>query len=181
MQEYKYKKVGWECLSPGDQVEKWEVPGGSSHYISAEVKSADESQVVLLHWGLQAESIPSEGVTFYVKMSDDEYKKRYLNTASEITRNIQLKIKEADAGPHMYHDTWCNMDPWGLAAHCEKEHLRVIGQFEINNKEDYLGDCDIGICFENMFKERFWCRAKSKDLKRALFLYYNEAPTITLS
>ena len=171
------KYVSYRGLTPGQMVSGVK-HGQSSSGFRATVVKADAGSVVLNVFGTHEETYPSDAL-FVVKMSDDEFQAKYRKRAKEVMSALCNRLASYEIGYHEMWNSWLDIDPYEMAANCDRHNLKVLGYCQdIPYKAAmFSGEhLDIGICVEDEDGDKFWCHYKSDWLRQTFDVFHEIAP-----
>lgn len=168
------KEVTWRNLKKGQEISGYTL-GGCIRMFTGFVKDANPAYVTISAWSMNGkeERVSSEAM-FSVKMTEEEFRKKYESKAKEIVRNIQKRLNHDEIGYKEMWNSWLYGDPYEMAADCSKHGMTVVGHCrDITPKKSWMGDdvLDVGVCCEYEDGERFWCHFRSGDIARMLNRY----------
>ena len=157
------KEVTWRHLKKGDKVFGY-ILGNRREWFKGTVTEVNVAFVEINVYEKEIKRFSSEGSTFEVAMTDEEFEQKYFNKAKEIVNALQNKLLPDEVGYHEMWNGWVSHDPYEMACELSKERMSVIGYIELDKpKHNFSGkDMDIGIACENADGERFWCHARSE-------------------
>lgn len=171
---YDEKLVTWRSLEKGMEVCGTEGSGGAS-YFHGVVESINASRIVILLWGREPKEFDSEDTMFRIKMSREEFEKKYEAQAQDILRALKISVPVYAIGKAERDNSWISYDPYEMAARCKANtflgDIRVVGVCQQPPWTHRSGgvEMDIAIVAEHSDGERFWCHASSEYLRLVTF------------
>lgn len=171
---YDEKLITWRALEKGMEICGVKYPGGAS-YFSGIVESANVSRVKILLWGKEPKEFSSEDTMFRVKMSREEFERKYEAQARKILQALRTPLADYAIGNAERDNSWISYDPYEMAAKCAERNIRVVGICQQPPWTHRSGgvEMDIAIVAEHSDGERFWCHASSVYLQLVTFKSYD--------
>ena len=163
------KSLIWRQLTKGQTINGYVVRNGdksSESMCVATIKDINASFVTLNVFDKWEKQVDSENTTFFVELTDQEFREKYKDMAAEVVKNIQNKLEDYEIGYHEMWNSWLTFDAYTMAAYCVQEHLTILGHCtNIIPKTAWPGDeLDIGVCLEYQDGDKIWCHGRSSDL-----------------
>lgn len=111
------------------------------------------------------ETWSTEGLYAEVPLSDEEFKEKYKEKATDLIEKLKHEITDLhEIGSHEMWNSWIDTDVYEFAANCTKYNIEVLGWFNLkdNAKEFAQGMMlDIGIVARDE-DNTFWCHARKE-------------------